>query len=69
MGLEARWKISCETMPLLIDLAIYGDCETEAQRWGSMLYNRPVSCGVGYFVNNLKGSKASRVGGEAAGGP
>ena len=56
-----------KSMPLLIEFPIYFGWEIEAQRWPMLLYNRPVSLGIDYFVNKLKGSKTSRVDVEAGG--
>ena len=48
-------------MPLFTVYDNYGDWETEAKRRPTMLYNRPISVGVDYFVNNLKGRKAAEI--------
>ena len=54
-------------MPLLIEYANYGDWETEAERRPMMLYNRPISSGVDYFVNNSKARKSAKIDVEACG--
>ena len=54
-------------MPLLSEHANYGDWETEAKRWSTMLYNRPVSFGVDYFVSNLKGRETAKIDVDAGG--
>ena len=50
-----------KNMPLLSEFANYGDYETDAKRWVGMLYNRPVSLRIDYFVNNSEGRKASEI--------
>ena len=44
----------------------YSEWEIEAQRWTRMLYNRPISLAVDYFIINLQDSKA-RTDVEASG--
>ena len=46
-------------MPLLSEFSRYVDWGADAERWDMMLYNRPISMGVGYSINNLKGRKMS----------
>ena len=48
-------------MPLLSEFSSYCACEIEAQRWAMMLYNRPISLGIDYFINNLKGVHLERT--------
>ena len=45
-------------MPLLGEFPGYSEWETDARRWTSMLYNRPVSLVIDYSVINLKDSEA-----------
>ena len=58
---DSEWVVKinersvAKAMHLLSDCASYSEWEIEAQRWAMMLYNSPVSLGVDYFVNNLKG--------------
>ena len=66
-ALELNGRSVAKTMHLLSEFPSYCDWETEDQRCAMMLYNRPVSLGIGYSVNNLNGNKTSRVGGESAG--
>ena len=54
-ALKTNERSVATNMPLLSEYANYGDWETDAERWEMMLYNRPISSGVDYFVNNLKG--------------
>ena len=48
-------------MPLLSEFSRYWEWGIGSQRWSRMLYNRPISLGIYYCVNKLKGSKTSRV--------
>ena len=54
-------------MPLSSEYDNYCDWETEAKRRAMMLYNRPISMGVDYFVNNSDGRKTAKIDVEAGG--
>ena len=56
-----------KNMPLLIEFANYDDWETDTTRWVRMLYNRPVSLGLDYVVNNPNGRKTSKIDAWAGG--
>ena len=66
-GLKTNVRALAKNMPLLRKYTNYGDWETDATRWAMMLYSRPISSGVDYFANNLKGRKTSKID-VAAGG-
>ena len=46
-----------KNMPLLSKFTSYVDRETDARRWAMVLYKRPLSTAVDYFVNNSDDSK------------
>ena len=46
-------------MPLMSEFASCKGWETAAKRWKNLLYNRPVSSAIEYFINNLKNSERS----------
>ena len=48
-------------MHLLRKYTNYGDRGADAARWAMMLYNIPISLGIDYFVNNLKGRETSEI--------
>ena len=48
-------------MPLLSEFASYVDWEADARRWAMMLYNRPISMAVDYFVNNMNDNETSVI--------
>ena len=52
---EINERAVARQMPLLSEFSSYSAWEIEAQRWARMLYNRPISLGVDYFINDLKG--------------
>ena len=47
-------------MPLMGEFSSYSEWETEAQRWTRMLYNRPISLVIDYFIINLKDTEVRR---------
>ena len=60
-ALKTNGRAVAKNMPWLSEYANYSDCETDAERWAMMLYNRPVSLGIDYFVNNSNGRKTSKI--------
>ena len=60
-GLKTNGREIVKRMHLLSEYANYGDWETESTLWSVMLYNRPVSLGVDYFVNKSNDRKASGI--------
>ena len=64
-ALKTNGRSIAKNMPLLSEYANYGDRETDDTRWPMTLYNRPISLGVDYFVNNLEDRQSSKIDVEA----
>ena len=54
-ALKANGGSLAKNMPLLSEFARYAEWGIASKRWAKMLYNHPLSNGVDYFINNLKG--------------
>ena len=70
---DSEWALKtnggaiAKNMPLLMEYANYGAWETEAMRRPRMLYNRPISSGIYYVVNNLMGRRGAKIDVEEGG--
>ena len=60
-ALKTNARSIVKNMPLLREYANYGDRETEAKRWPTMLYSRPIRSGVDYFAINLQDREAAKI--------
>ena len=60
MRFKDQRRIDCENMHLLSEFANYDEWGTDTMRGVMMLYNRPVSSGLDYVVNNPKGRKTEK---------
>ena len=56
-----------KSMHLLSEFTRYVRVGVEARRWAEMLYNRPLSRGVDYPINNIKANKSSLADKNAGG--
>ena len=66
MGLKNERSLSRIT-PLLSGITRHGERGAAGKRWANILYNRPVSSGVDYFINNLKENNSSVIDKNAVG--
>ena len=66
-GVKINERSVSKPIPLLIEFSSYRERKIESQRWACVLYNRPVSLRIDYFVSNLTDRKTSRVDVEAGG--
>ena len=55
-ALKTSERSSVGNMPLLFEFTSYSNWEPAARRWNNLLYNRPVSRVIEYYINNLKES-------------
>ena len=66
-ALKINGRSVAKNVPLLSEFDNYADWGTDTMRRVWMLYSRPVSLGIDYVVNNLKGRKTSKIEVEAGG--
>ena len=66
-ALKTNGRAIVKNMHLLRGCANYGDWGNEAIRRSRMLYSRPVSLGMDYFVSNLKGREGAEIDVDACG--
>ena len=57
--LKTNERSLASNMPFLSEFTCYGEWKAAEKRWAIMLYNRPISSGVDYFINILTEGESS----------